>query len=189
MRSKLTLGLLVLAIAAAGVAPVQAQDSWLHIRVVDRDEDGEHVNINVPLKLIESLLPMIDTRDEAGDVHMANGRIYLNCHGLEGFDLPVLLKAVPDADDGEYITVQDGEDNVRVAKEKGDLIINADYQDEHVKVRVKMTIVEAMLKADDKELDLVAGVKALQEQGEGELVSVESDQETVRIWIDKQGSE
>lgn len=189
MRSKLALGLLVLAMVVTAAAPVRAQDSWLHIRVVDRDEDGEQVNVNVPLKLIESLLPMIETRAESGDVYLSGGRIRFDCNDLDDIDLRALLTAVRDAEDGEYVTVQGRHENVRVAKEKGNLLINADDRDEHVRVRVKMNIVEALLKADQDELDLVAMVKALQEQGEGELVSVESDEETVRIWIDKKGSE
>jgi hypothetical protein len=192
MRSKLALGLLVLTMAAIAAAPVRAQeDSWLHIRVVDREGDAEQVRINLPLKLIESLIPLINTGDDRGDVHLSNGRIHFDCKDLEDIDLRALLEAVRGAEDAEYVTVQGRHENVRVAKEKGDLVINADNQDEHehVRVRMRMNIVEAMLKADKDELDLVAMVQALRDQGEGELVSVESDEETVRIWIDKKSSE
>jgi len=189
MRSKLALGLLVLAMVATAATPVRAQDSWLHIRVVERDGDGEQVNINVPLKLIESLLPLIESDDEGGDVHLSRGRIRFGCNELDDMDFRALLTAIRDAEDGEYVTVKGRHENVRVAKEKGDLIINADDEGERVRVKMKMKIVEAMLKADQDELDLLAMVQALGEHGEGELVTVDSDEETVRIWIDKKSSE
>ncbi len=189
MRSKLALGLLVLAMVATAVTPARAAESWLHIRVVERDGDGEQVNINVPLKLIESLLPLIQSDDDSGDVRLSGGRIRFRHSELDDVDLRALLAAVRDAEDGEYVTISGRHENVRVAKEKGDLIINADERDERVRVRMKMKIVEAMLKADEEELDLVAMVRALGEHGQGELVSVESDEETVRIWIDEKSSE
>ncbi len=189
MRTKLAFGLIALVVAAAPAATAGDRDAWIHIRVDARDGDGEQVRINLPLQMIESLLPMITADGDSGDVRMTNGRIHFGCRELDGVDLRALLAAVRDAEDAEYITVQGPRENVRVAKEKGDLLVTADDRGEKVRVRVRMKVVEALLKSDEQELDLIGMVRALREQGEGELVSVESDKETVRIWIDSKSSE
>jgi hypothetical protein len=45
-------------------------------------------------------------------------------------------------------------------------------------------VVDALLSAGEKELDLQAALMALAESGEGVLVVVEDGRSSVRIWID-----
>jgi len=189
MRTRLAFGLIALVLAAAPAALAGDPDSWLHIRVDSRDGEGEQVRINLPLQLIESLLPMITADGDSGNVYLRKGRIHFGFNELDEVDLRQMLAAVRDAEDGEYITVQGPGENVRVAKEKGNLLVDADDNGEKVRVRVRMKVVEALLEEGEEELDLVAMVQALREQGEGELINVESEEETVRIWIDREGSE
>jgi hypothetical protein len=57
-----------------------------------------------------------------------------------------------------------------------------DREDVHVKMPA--AVVEALLSGDEDELDVAAAIRALARHGEGELVTVSGDDETVRIWID-----
>ena len=62
MKKTLTLLAVTLPlILLAGAA--QASDEWLHVRVVDQDSDGQRVSINIPMQMIEALVPTIETRE------------------------------------------------------------------------------------------------------------------------------
>jgi len=45
-------------------------------------------------------------------------------------------------------------------------------------------VIEALLSRNDDQLDVGAAIQALVRQGEGELVTVNDDHDTVRIWVD-----
>jgi hypothetical protein len=152
---------------------------WLHVRVEDRDEDGEQVSINIPLALVESLLPTIGVEE------LDEGRIQLDEVDLEGVDLRAMLEGLRDAPDAEFVTVRSRDESVRVAKESGMLVVLVDEHDgERVRVQMPMQVVEAALAGDRDEIDLLAALNALADYPGGDLVLVESDEESVRVWID-----
>jgi hypothetical protein len=106
-------------------------------------------------------------------------------------EMVAILRAVKDAEEGEYVTIEDGRDHVRVAKEGKQLIVKVEERsrhgeaDETVDIRVPVSVLEALLSGDDDELDLVAAVEALSKESEGNLVTVNDDDGTlVRVWID-----
>ncbi len=162
------------------------QDRWLHVRVDNTNSKGETVRVNVPLELAESVLPAIN-RDR-----LHNGKIRITRADCDGVDLRALLDAVRSAKDGEFVTVQNNESDVRVAKQDGHFLIHV--LDKHrsnksqVEVKIPMKVVEAMVSAGKDELDLVAGLHALSSQGDTELVSVKSEDSTVRIWLDSKNT-
>lgn len=182
MKTRWTLALLTtLLLAAPSVA--LAEDYWLHVSVDDQG-DEEQVRINLPIELIESVMPLIEEEGFRGG-HVALGR-----HSLHGdLDLVALVKAVRDARDGEYITVRDDEEHVRVAKEKGFFVIHAVEPDETVEVRMPISVIEALVSSGDRgELDVAAAVRVLAEQGGGDIVTVRGEDEHVRIWVDRSSS-
>lgn len=178
MRTKWYLGILVLLLLVPMLGPADASERWLHVRV---EEDGgeESVSVNIPLQLVEAILPAIET-DE-----LRQGRFDWDEAEIDGVDLRQILEALRDAPDADYVTVRDRDESVRVAKEDGFILVRVD-EDEGDRVRVKLplSVVEAMIGERHGELDLVAGLRALGEYDGGDLVTVESDDESVRIWID-----
>jgi hypothetical protein len=170
-------------------------DRWLHVRVISADAKGETVRVNVPLEMAERVLPTINKeRLRGGKVQIGS----IDCHGL---DLRELLDAVRSSKDGEFVTVQSEETDIRVAKEAGYLLVHVTDKSEkkytsekkdaektklrpQVEVRVPMKVVDALLSAGKDELDLVAALHALSAQGDTELVSVKSRDNTVRVWLD-----
>lgn len=177
-----------LALILATTASVASNDLWLHIKVGEKGRGSENVNINVPLSMIEALLPMIDTPELRG------GRIRVQHHLDDdlfgGVDLRKVLEALRDAPDADFVTVKSDDESVRVAKERGMLRIDVDsrWDSEKVRVTVPLAMVEAMLGGDPDEIDIIAGIRALADHGAGDLVTVESDDETVRIWVDDRQS-
>jgi threonine dehydrogenase-like Zn-dependent dehydrogenase len=95
------------------------------------------------------------------------------------------LRKHPDA---TFITVDEADSKVRVAKIAGNLVVRAQDRgagrDEQVEMKIPGAVVDALLSAPGEQLNVGAALKALAREGEGEIVTVTGDGETVRIWID-----
>ena len=172
--------LFVAATLVIGAGAAQADsDLWLHVKV--DGQDGEKVTVNLPLSLIEMALPMIP------DEHFSDGDFILGGHGhklsiSQLRDLWNELKSTPDM---TFVTVEDGDETVTVSKSNGYLRVHVDESDERVAVRVPESVIDALLSGGGESLDIRAAITALAEQGEGELVTVNGDDEQVRVWIDR----
>ena len=87
--------------------------------------------------------------------------------------------------DMAYVTVEERDESVRIWKESGYFNVQVrDRRDERVDVRMPLEVVDALL-GRHGELDFPAALEVLAARGEGELVSVEGDGESVRVWIDR----
>ena len=185
-------------LAASTVAQTTSKtDQWIHVRVESKD-DGETVRVNVPVEMAVKVLPAI----KHAPLH--DGKVRIDCGHMDDVDLRTLLDAVRSSKDGEYVTVQGHEDDVRIAKNAGYLYIHvteknhagkaandSESKEGHLKakaskveVKVPMKVVDALLSAGKDELDIVAALHALSSYGDTELVSVKEDDHTVRVWID-----
>jgi len=166
---------------AAAVATARGEDRWLHVKVDDTDREGEKVRVNVPLSLAEKVLPCIHAHDLEGGKVKIRGNV-------DGVDLRALVDAIRGA--GEFVTVEDRHEHVRVAKVGGDLLIKVreDHDRSKVDVKVPFTVVEALLSGGSDELDITAGLRALTAQGDTELVTVNDHSQTVRIWVDSRNT-
>jgi hypothetical protein len=158
------------------------QDRWLHVRVISSDAKGETVRVNVPLELAEKVLPAIN-HDRLHD-----GKVKIDCAHLNDVDLRTMVDAIRTAKDGEYVTVQGNDNDVRVAKQDNHLIIHVldkgKSKRSQVEIKVPMKVIDALFSAGKDELDLVAALHALSGTGDTELVSVKADDNTVRVWLD-----
>jgi hypothetical protein len=159
-----------------------SKDRWLHVRVISSDAKGETVRVNVPLELAEKVLPTIN-KDR-----LHEGKVKIDDAHVNDLDLRALVDAIRTTKDGEFVTVQSNDCDVRVAKQSNHLIIHVlDKQNSkksEVEVKVPMKVVDALFSAGKDELDLVAALHALSAQGDTELVSVKDHENTVRVWLD-----
>lgn len=176
-------------------------DQWIHVRVESKDDGGETVRVNVPIEMAVKVLPAIQHEP------LRDGKVRIDCAHLNDVDLHAMLEAVRSSKDGEYVTVQGHDDNVRIAKSGGYLYIHvteknqaehaakdsagkdthakaASGKESKVEIKVPMKVVDALLSAGKDELDIVAALHALSSNGDTELVSVKDDENTVRVWID-----
>ena len=158
------------------------QDRWLHVRVISSDAKGETVRVNVPLELAEKVLPAIN-KDRLHD-----GKVKIDCAHVNDVDLRAMVEAIRTAKDGEYVTVQGSDNDVRVAKENNYLIVHVldkgKSKKSQVEIKVPMKVIDALFSAGKDELDLVAALHALSAQGDTELVSVKDSENTVKVWLD-----
>lgn len=171
-------------VAAAQTPPASgsSHDRWLHVRVTNPGDKEETVRVNLPLELAEKVLPTINKN------RLHNGKVSfddVDCHGV---DLHALVDAVRTSKDGEFVTVQSKDSDVRVAKQNGYLFVHVFEKNRpkhsQVEIKVPMKVVDALFSAGKDELDLVAALHALSFQGDTELVSVKDEENTVRVWID-----
>jgi hypothetical protein len=182
MNKSTCLGFLI-AVLLLTAGPASASGSWLHVKVQDGGPEGERVSVNIPIQLVEAILPTIET-DE-----LKEGKILWDETELEGIDLRELLKALQDAPDANFVTVEGSDESVKVAKENGLLVVRADDGGgDRVRVTMPLDVVDAMLGEDSSELDLLAALRALADYDGGDLVTVESDETLVRVWIDSSES-
>ncbi|HEX4546726.1 MAG TPA: hypothetical protein VH110_10220 [Candidatus Acidoferrum sp.] len=159
-----------------------SKDRWLHVRVVSSDAKGETVRVNIPIELAEKVLPTIN-RDR-----MHDGKVKIDSAHVNDVDLRALVDAIRTTKDGEFVTVQNNDCDVRVAKDSNHLIVHVldkkRSKNSQVEIKVPMKVIDALFSAGKDELDLVAALHALSAQGDTELVSVKGDDNTIRIWLD-----
>lgn len=162
-----------------------AGDAWIHVSVDTTDANGESVRVSLPFSLVETLLPMVNVEP------LQDGRLIIDDLDLEGIDIRAVLTELSAADDANFVRVRDGDETVSVSKKDGFLHVDVDSTGggERVRVRMPLSIVDAMLPADGEpnSLDLAAGMRALS-TFQGDLVTVQDGGETVRIWIDSSNS-
>jgi hypothetical protein len=198
--------------ATTQASPATANDRWLHVRVVSADDKGETVSVNIPLEVAEKILPTINKNQLHG------GKVTIDKLDSDGVNARALLEAVRTSKDGEFVTVNSKDGDVRVAKQNGYMLVHvtdnsgkhhvhmhhhggsdantnekdsADAKDgkvTHVEVKIPLSVVDALFSAGKDELDLVAGLKMLAMQGDQELVSVKDEDNTVRVWIDSKNT-
>ena len=184
---KLTTVLVTVLMLGAGAATLQAQEaadaettgSWIHVRV--DEADGAKVNINLPMSLVDVALEIgqkqgfdeDDLRlDPEGDVTIE--------------DLRRMWSELKNAGDADLVEVQDGDEHVRVYKRGDRVHVDVD-EDGAEKVRIEMpaAIVDALLSGEDDRLDLPAAARELARTGSHEVVRIDDEGTTIRIWIDQ----
>jgi hypothetical protein len=168
--------------ASAMAAP---GERYLHVKVEDAKE-GESVNVNLPLSIAEKLLPAVNK----GKLH--DGRVTIGSTDMNGIDVRALLDAIRTASDNEFVTVKEKDEDVRVAKSNGNLVVHVrshDKDNENVDVTIPLKVVDALFStAKDNELNIVAALHELSDAGDALLITVQDASQHVRVWVDSHSS-
>jgi hypothetical protein len=183
-------GVAVIGALAVKKASAASPEKFIHVRVNDSSK-GEMVSVNVPLSLAEKVIPTIHN----GNLH--NGKVTIGNMEAHDVDVRALLAAVANSPDNEFVTVKEKDQEVHVAKSKGNFIIHvtdtrpdSDKKDQKggqkVDITIPISVVNALVPNDKQELDLVAAIHALSDASEALLVTVHDGTQDVRIWIDSQ---
>jgi len=160
-----------------------AADLWIHVKVDGHKGKDERVSINMPLSMARNLSGMVS---EDGRRH---GRMRIHDHDYDVSELRRAWREIERGPDANFITVKDPDSDVKIAK-RGDYLemraVDRKGDREEVAARVPLPVVSALLSGDGDELNLDAALEELSRHGQGELLTVHSEDETVRIWIDHQ---
>jgi hypothetical protein len=183
MRNRIHIAaLIVLALPAVALAGDQ-QTHWLHVAV----EDGsDRVRVNVPMNVVSAALPLIE------DEHMSGGKVRIDDFDMDPEDIVAFLRAVRDAEDGEYVNVEDRHDRVKVSKQ-GEYLwvrVHEDWDEadaeETVVVKMPIEVLSALVSGEDDELDVMAALDVLSRYEGEDLVTVNDEGTSVRIWVDRE---
>lgn len=184
MKKSMQVGAVVCLLATAAFgAPTE---KYLHVRVTS-GSDKEVVSVNVPLSLAEKVVPAINHGK------LNQGKVTIDEGDMKDVDVRAILEAVKNSPDGEYVTIQGKDQDVRVAKSKGNLVVHVTDKSKakdkekggsKVDVIIPMSVVNALVPSDKHEIDLVAAIHALSNSGEKLMVTVHDSDDDVKVWVD-----
>lgn len=170
---------------AAGALAAPAPERYLHVKVEDAKE-GESVNVNLPLSIAEKILPTVNKGK------LRDGHVTIGSADLDGIDVKGLLDAIRTAPDNEFVTVKQKDQDVRIAKSNGNLIVHVrctDKDKQNVDITIPLKVVDALFStAKDNELNIVAALHELSDAGDALLVTVQDASQHVRVWVDSKSS-
>ena len=172
--------ILFLSAAALMAASVQR---WIHVRVESARGVSGNVSINVPIEMASAVLPSIPAD------HEHQNKFSLQA-SVNGTDLRAMLDAVRNSPDNVFVTLEQHDKEVSVAKAGRNLLIKVveKASAEHhlgktIAIKVPISVVRAMLANNSDEVDIDAGIRALAREGDVD-VTVNGEKETVRVWTD-----
>jgi hypothetical protein len=169
----------------ASVLAAPPPERYLHVKVEDTKE-GESVNVNLPLSIAEKILPTVNKGD------LREGHVTINKSDLDGIDVKGLLDAIRTAPDNEFVTVKQKDQDIRIAKSNGNLIVHVrctDKDKQNVDITIPLKVVDALFStAKDNELNIVAALHELSDAGDALLVTVQDASQHVRVWVDSKSS-
>lgn len=183
--------------AGRGAAPATSgAERWLHVKVDGASDADERVRVNVPLSLARTVLNSVQKgKLDHGIVHIEN------CH-LDDVDVRGIVKALKNAQDGEYVTVEQKYETVHVSKQGGMLLVHVTEREgaqkeqadsekparhrhhQNVDVRVPLEVADALFSGPPDELNVGAALDLLARHESIELVSVKDGEQTVHVWMD-----
>lgn len=172
-HNRIKVGLLVLTLVFAPLASAAAQgERWLHVRV----QDGSDANIavNLPLSAVGAAADIVPE-----DVR----RMKIEGADVEVADLRAMWSELRLHPNEELVKVDEPDQQVIVSLFDGYLRVRATGRD-NVEVRIPAEVVDALFSGEGDELAIGRALEMLAESGEQELVTVQGDDENVRIWVD-----
>jgi ribonuclease HI len=182
---KNALSLLAVLLLAGTAAFAATPERYLHVRVTN-PATHEMVRVNVPLSLAEKIIPAINNGD------LRDGKIHVGGLDANNVNVRAILEALKTAPEGEFVTVQQNDSDVHVAKEHRQLRVHVIDKNskEKVDVIIPWVVAQALISdTTENQLNIEAAIRALQNAGDLTLVSVVSKDESVRVWIDSRSSD
>lgn len=185
--NKATNSLLVVTalLLSASFALAASLPRYLHVRV-SNPATHELVRVNLPLTLAEKIIPAINHGQ------LRDGKVSIGSFHADNVNVRAILDALKTAPEGEFVTVQETSDDVRVAKEHGQLIVHViDHNGgDNVDVTVPWEVAQALISdTTENQLNIEAAIKALENVGDTTLVRVSSHDDNVRVWIDSRNTD
>jgi ribonuclease HI len=180
------LPLLAILLLAGAITFAASPERYLHVRVTN-PTTHENVRVNLPLSLAEKIIPAIN------DGQLRDGKVQVGGLDANNVNVRAILEALKTAPEGEFVTVQQNDSDVHVAKEHGQLVVHViDKQSkEKVDVTIPWEVAQALISdTTEDQLNIEAAIRALENiAGDVNLVSVVGHDENVRVWIDSRSTD
>jgi len=176
---KKALNMLALALLVASLSSslaAQKKDPWFHVEVKENKAEPEYVKVNLPMSMVDVALSVIkDKKFDKGHFKLPT----------EVADMRKIWSELKKAGNAEFVTVQQKNETVRVAKEGNYILVKiTEGKKPKVDLKVPVGVVDALLAGTGDELDIKGALVAMQKQNAGEILTVNDHETQVRIWID-----
>lgn len=185
MKSKTILAISTGVLLTATVLYAATTTRYLHVRV-SNPRNHELVRVNVPLMLAERVIPAINHGE------LRNGKIHIGKFEVNNVNIREIIDALKTAPEGEFVSVQNTDSDVHVAKERGQMVVHVvdKKEKQNVDVTVPWEVAQALITdTTDDQLNVLAAIRALENVGDTTLVKVTGDDQTVRVWVDSKNAE
>ncbi len=172
----------LLSVLCLAVASLSAS-AWLHVRV--DSQDSEKLRVNLPLSLVETVLPLIEEKAFSSGPVQRSG-IRWDGRNWSVADLRKIWTAVRAEGSFELASFKDKDHRLHVFVEGEHLWVESDEgADEQMQVMIPLAVVDSLLSGEGEELNLGAALEAVKNLGSGDLVLIQADDTKVRVWIDE----
>lgn len=158
----------------------------LHIEVISDDDAGESMKMAMPIDLIAAMAGSIDT-DKLVTVDVLDELSH------EGFDLRKFWEQIKDSDINEFFSLEVKDAKIRAWRADGmfRITVDASESDQEFAGRkgamVEITVPEGFMDIlidSDGRIEPENLVATLRSMGPMTLVHVETDKESVRVWLE-----
>lgn len=173
--------LLTLALLAATPASALAGAKWLHVEVLDSEDE---VRINLPIAAARLVLSVADQGGAVPtEFDIGDGDIRIS-------DIKRIWKEVRKTPRMEIVEVKEKNATVRVRKTRKFVFVDVKEKGsktskkETVHIKFPVDAVDALLSGEGNSLNLADALAVLETKGPSSLVDIRDGSETVRIWID-----
>jgi hypothetical protein len=181
MSRSIRLGSAVVALALS--LPVAASERWLHLHVEERGSDGTRVRVQLPFSAIRAALPHLRANG------LDRGKLRLETGAVDPGNLARARESLREAMEGRTVEIGDADRPLRLER-RGDwlVITGGESGPDRVRLQVPVEIAREVLDALPDSIDLLAIVDSIGEDGDVEIARVDTDDTSVRIWLDATAS-
>lgn len=157
-----------------------AQDSWIHVEVKDRDHRGTTVRVNLPVSALLRALPLMP------EVRGGRCRFVVGDARITPAEMRRMWLQIEAAPEGTVVR-HDGEDVIIDAERSAGVVrfrVREHFDQQSVDVTMSEPVVRALASSEAAQ-GLAGALRALAEQGGGEILMVHEDDTNVRVWVDR----
>ena len=162
----------------------QEPQSWIHVHIAGTGDAEGDVAVNLPLSAVQALVAMVPD-----DVVTADGQLTLTERGgLTVSEVRQIWQEVRDAGDAEFLTFQEGDQTVRVARAGDRIQVRIEDDDETGLIDLPLAVVDALLSGDGETLNIAAAFDELSTI-RGDIVRVTDGDRQIRVWVDERSEQ
>ena len=166
--------------AAAEAPPSTGDGAWVHVQVDDSSRATAHIDVRVPLSLLDLALGGIAD-------HVHGGTIEIDHHNVSIGDLRRSWRDLMNGRDNVLVDVSSGGDErVRIWKDKGRFRLAVSAREggkAKVDIDLPATVIDALLGSGES-FDLAAARRSLGESGHGEILRIDNGSARIRITVE-----
>jgi hypothetical protein len=171
-----------LALIAFASVPMFASDLWFHLKVENDSPGGANVKVNLPLGVVHRVADHLPAK------HVKHCSIDVDGDHFSYEEMRGLVQQTIEAKDGETLTLRRSGATVLSMREAERIKLyfhDEGRRSDHVELTVPLRVAAAMVASDRPGDGLRSAIRAVGTNGVGEVITVRSDDATVRMWIDR----